>query len=142
MESVIGTSMQEPDVERLMAWHWMNFCTDGYLEGAHPRGFGSYPRILGHYVRQRKVITLADVVRKASGLAAANMGFTDRGLIQPGLRADLVLFDAATVRDRATPTDPHALSEGIRKVWVNGVLVYTGGRATGAHPGRVLRRAY
>ncbi|PYT18268.1 MAG: aminoacylase [Acidobacteria bacterium] len=142
VESVIGTSMQEPDVERLMAWHWMNFCTDGYLEGAHPRGFGSYPRILGHYVRQRKVITLADVVRKASGLAAANMGFTDRGLIQPGLRADLVLFDAATVRDRATPTDPHALSEGIRKVWVNGVLVYTGGRATGAHPGRVLRRAY
>ena len=139
-ESVIGTSMQEPDVERLMAWRWMNFCTDGYLEGAHPRGFGSYPRILGHYVRQRKVIPLEDAVRKASGLAAANMGFADRGLIRPGLRADLVLFDPGTVIDRATPADPHALSAGIHKVWVNGVLVYADGKATGRHPGRVLRR--
>ncbi len=141
VESVIGTSMQEPDVERLMTWRWMNFCTDGYLEGAHPRGFGSYPRILGHYVRERKVIPLEEAIRKASGLAAANMGFADRGLIQPGRRADLVLFDPATVQDRSTPTEPHAVSTGIRKVWVNGVLVYADGQATGARPGRVLRRA-
>jgi N-acyl-D-amino-acid deacylase len=139
-ESVIGTSMQEPDVERLMAWRWMNFCTDGYLEGPHPRGFGSFPRILGRYARGRKVMTLEEAVRKASALAAANMGITDRGLIKPGLRADLVLFDPKTVIDRATPAEPHALSVGIDKVWVNGVLVFADGKATGARPGRVLRR--
>jgi N-acyl-D-amino-acid deacylase len=139
-ESVIGTSMQEPDVERLMAWRWMNFCTDGYLEGPHPRGFGSFPRILGRYARGRKVMTIEEAVRKASALAAANMGITDRGLIKPGLRADLVLFDPKTVIDRATPAEPHALSEGIDKVWVNGVLVFADGKATSARPGRVLRR--
>ena len=79
-------------------------------------------------------------MRKASGLAAANMGFADRGLIQPGRRADLVLFDPDTVQDRSTPTEPHLLSTGIRKVWVNGVPVYADGQATGAHPGQVLRR--
>jgi N-acyl-D-amino-acid deacylase len=140
-ESVIGTSMQEPDVEQLMAWPWMNFCTDGELMGSHPRGFGSYPRILGRYVRERKVMALEDAVRKAAGLAAANMGFADRGLIKPGLRADLVLFDPATVQDRATPAEPHAISSGIHKVWVNGALVYADGKVTGERPGRVLRRA-
>jgi N-acyl-D-amino-acid deacylase len=141
VESVIGTSMQEPDVERLLTWPWMNFCTDGYLEGPHPRGFGSYPRILGHYVRERKVMKLAEAVRKASALAAANMGFSDRGMIKPGLRADLVLFDPGAVQDRATPAEPHAVSAGIHRVWVNGVVVYQDGKATGERPGRVLRRA-
>ncbi len=141
VESVIGTSMQEPDVERLMTWRWMNFCTDGYLEGPHPRGFGSYPRILGHYVRERGVMKLPQAVRQASALAAAHMGFSDRGLIRPGMRADLVLFDPRTVKDRATPADPHAVSDGIRSVWVNGVVVYRDGKSTGERPGRVLRRA-
>jgi N-acyl-D-amino-acid deacylase len=140
VESVIGTSMQEPDVEALLAWPWMNFCTDGYLEGPHPRGFGSFPRILGHYVRERRVMKLAEAVRKASALAAANMGFHDRGMIKAGMRADLVLFDPATVKDRATPEDPHAVSAGVRSVWVNGVLVYRDGKSTGERPGRVLRR--
>lgn len=140
-ESVIGTSMQEPDVERLLAWRWMNFCTDGYLEGPHPRGFGSFPRILGRYARGRKVMKVEEAVRKASALAAANMGITDRGLIKPGLRADLVLFNPRTVIDRATPADPHAISTGVHKVWVNGVLVFADNRATGVCPGRVLRRS-
>jgi len=140
VESVIGTSMQEPDVEALLAWPWMNFCTDGYLEGPHPRGFGSFPRILGHYVRERRVMKLAEAVRKASALAAADMGFHDRGMIKAGMRADLVLFDPAAVKDRATPEDPHAVSAGVRSVWVNGVLVYRDGKSTGERPGRVLRR--
>jgi N-acyl-D-amino-acid deacylase len=140
-ESVIGTSMQEPDVERLLAWRWMNFCTDGYLEGPHPRGFGSFPRILGRYARGRKVMKIEEAVRKASALAAANMGITDRGQIKPGLRADLVLFNPRTVIDRATPADPHAISTGVHKVWVNGVLVFADNRATGERPGRVLRRS-
>jgi len=141
VESVIGTSMSEPDVERLMRWRWMNFCTDGYLEGPHPRGFGSFPRILGHYVRGRKVMTMEEAVRRSSALAAANMGITDRGLVKAGLSADLVLFDPKSVIDRATPSEPHALSSGIHKVWVNGVLVFADGKATGERPGRVLRRA-
>jgi len=140
-ESVIGTSMSEPDVERLMTWPHMNFCTDGGLDGSHPRGFGSYPRILGRYVRERGVLPLDQAIHKMTGLAADHMGFADRGRIAPGQRADLVLFDPATVIDRATPQDPKAVSAGIQRVWVNGVVVFENGHTTGAHPGRALRRA-
>lgn len=140
-ESVIGTSMAEADVERLMQWPHMNFCSDGELAGRHPRGFGSYTRVLGQYVRTRPVLTLEDAVRKMSRLAAANIGIAGRGTIEPGAYADLVLFDPATVADRATPEDPQAISAGIREVWVNGVSVFHDGQATGARPGRVIRRA-
>src|SRR5262249_61032340 len=105
------------------------------------RGYGPSPRILGHYVRDRKVMRLEEAVRKASALAAAHMGFADRGRIQSGQRADLVLFDPWTVLDRATPDRPHAVSAGISRVWVNGVVVYADGKSTGEHPGQVLRRA-
>lgn len=140
VESVLATSMDESDIEKLMAWRHTNFCTDGGLEGAHPRGYGSYPRILGHYVRERDALTLPEAVQKSSSLAAEHMGFEDRGRIAPGFKADLVLFDPETVIDRATPSDPHAVSDGIEKVWVNGVLVYADGSTTGEYPGRVLRR--
>jgi N-acyl-D-amino-acid deacylase len=139
-ESVIGTSMTEPDIERLMRWPETNFCTDGELDGRHPRGFGTYPRILGRYVRERKVLSLEEAVHRASALAADHMGFTDRGRLAPGQAADLVLFDPATVIDRATPDDPQLISTGITTVWVNGVAVFADGRTTGAHPGVVLRR--
>ena len=86
------------------------------------------------------VLDLASAVHKASGLAAAHVGLQDRGVIAPGMAADLVLFDPERVRDRATPEEPHALAEGIERVWVNGVGVYEAGRATGRLPGRVLRR--
>ncbi|MBA3553144.1 MAG: D-aminoacylase [Gemmatimonadales bacterium] len=140
VDMVIGTSMVEADVERIMAWPFTNFCTDGSLVDRHPRGIGSYPRILGHYVRERRVFGLSEAVRKLSGLAAANMGFPDRGTIAPGKFADLVLFDPATVEDRADRDDPGALSVGIRTVWVNGTVVFHDGRATGAFPGRGIRR--
>jgi N-acyl-D-amino-acid deacylase len=140
VDGVIGTSMKEPDIERLMAWPHANFCTDGSLPGSHPRGSGSFPKILGRYVRQRGVLTLPEAVRKASGLAAASMGIRDRGTIAPGMRADLVLLDPKTVIDRATLEDPAAVSDGIHTVWVNGVVVYREGKATGAFPGRVVRR--
>ena len=140
VESVIATSMDERDIERLMAWRHTNIGTDGELDGAHPRGYGTYPRVLGRYVRERDALTLPDAVHKSTALAAEHMGFVDRGRIEPGFKADLVLFDPDTVIDRATPEDPRAVSEGIDKVWVNGVLVYAEGRTTGEHPGRVLRR--
>ncbi|HEY7511678.1 MAG TPA: D-aminoacylase [Vicinamibacteria bacterium] len=137
---VIGTSMSEPDVERLLQWPHANFCTDGELSGRHPRGFGSYPRILGRYVRERKVLALEEAIRKATSLAAENVGIRDRGTIRAGAFADLVLFDPATVMDRATTGEPQAVSVGIARVWVNGASVYESGAVRGSRPGRVLRR--
>ncbi|MEO8275647.1 MAG: D-aminoacylase [Thermoanaerobaculia bacterium] len=140
VEHIIATSMVEADVEQLLAWPETNLCTDGQLDGSHPRGFGSYPRILGRYVRERHVLSLAEAIHKASGLAADHLGFRDRGRLAPGQAADLVLFDPATVIDRATTDEPHAISRGIERVWVNGAVVYEQGKATGARPGKVLRR--
>ena len=140
VESVIGTSMDEPDVERLLLWPHTNVCTDGELAGRHPRGFGTYPRILGRYVRQQKLLSLEEAVRKMTGLAAESLGLTGHGALGPGANADLVLFDPRTVLDRATPEDPQAVSIGIEKVWVNGSLVFAEGKATGLRPGRVITR--
>jgi N-acyl-D-aspartate/D-glutamate deacylase/CubicO group peptidase (beta-lactamase class C family) len=137
---VIATSMAERDIERLMTWPFLNFCTDGELDGAHPRGYGSFTRVLGRYVRERRVLTLEDAIYKMTGRAAANLGLRDRGRIAAGAFADLVLFDPATVLDRATPEQPHSTSIGIEMVWVNGRLVYQDGRASGRKPGMVLRR--
>lgn len=139
-EGIIATSMAEPDIERLLAWPYANVCTDGELDGAHPRGFGSFPRVLGHYVRARRVVPFADAVRKMTSLAAANVGLPDRGRVVRGAPADLVLFDTLTVADRATPASPHVVSVGVAKVWVNGVLAYAAGTTTGRRAGRVLRR--
>jgi N-acyl-D-amino-acid deacylase len=139
-ESVIGTSMTEPDIAKLMQWQHTNFSTDGELDGRHPRGFGTYPRVLGRYVRERGVLSLEEAVHRASALAADHMGFVDRGRLAVGQAADLVLFDPATVIDRATPDEPLLLSSGITTVWVNGVAVFNDGKTTGAHPGVVIRR--
>jgi N-acyl-D-amino-acid deacylase len=140
VESVIGTSMEEADVAALFAWPFTDLCTDGGLDGRHPRGFGSFPRALGRWVREQGVVSLPEAVRKMTSLAAHNVGLRDRGTIAPGMAADLVLFDPTTVLDHATTKEPHALAAGIRTVWVNGVAAYAAGRATGARPGTVLRR--
>jgi N-acyl-D-amino-acid deacylase len=139
-QSVIGTSMVEPDVERIMRWPHTNLSTDGALDGPHPRGFGAFPRFLGLYVRDRKVMPLEEAVRRMTSLAAAHMGIADRGRIAPGMFADLVLFDPATVSDRATPAQPHLTSVGIARVWVNGAEVYADGKTTGVRPGRTIKR--
>jgi N-acyl-D-amino-acid deacylase len=140
-DMIIGTSMHPDDVAALIAWPHSNICTDGSLTDLHPRGAGSFPRVLGRYVREQGLLSLEEAVRKMTGLAAANMGFENRGVIRPGAAADLVLFDPDTVIDNATPQNPSALSSGIGKVWVNGVLVYADGRETGARPGRFIARA-
>ena len=140
VESVIATSMVEGDLERLLAWPHTNLCTDGELDGRHPRGFGAFPRVLGVYVRERGVLRLEEAVRKMTSLAADHTGLKDRGRLVPGAYADLVLFDPATVIDRATTADPHAFAKGIERVWVNGRTVFMNGAATGLKPGRVLRR--
>lgn len=140
VESVIGVSMREDDVTRLMTWEHANICSDGLSIG-HPRGHGTFPRVLGVYVREKKAMTLEQGVYKMTGLAAKHMGITDRGTLAPGNAADLVLFDPETIIDRATLQNPKALSVGIEKVWVNGKLVFQDRRTTGVRPGQVVRAA-
>jgi N-acyl-D-amino-acid deacylase len=138
--SIIATSMDEADVAKMLAWPWANFCTDGELDGSHPRGYGSFTRVMGRYVRDQHVMPLEEAIRKATSLAAANVGIKNRGQITVGSYADLVLFDPQTIIDRATPTEPHQVSTGIRRVWVNGAAVYENEHTTEARPGRVLKR--
>ena len=140
-ESVVATSMSEGDVARLLTWPGTNVRSDGNMNGAHPRGFGAFPRVLAVYVRDSNALSLEDAVMKMSRRAAAHVRIARRGTITPGFFADLTLFDPARVSDQATPTDPHLVSTGIEGVWVNGRAVWRSGRTTGAHPGRVLRRA-
>ncbi len=137
---VMGRSMREADVAALIAWPQANICSDGALNDRHPRVTGSFARILAHHVRETGNLSLADAVRKMSGLAADHMGFTDRGYIRPGYKADLLLFDPASIRDRATFATPGALATGVSRVWVNGTLVWDG-KATGALPGQYIPRS-
>jgi N-acyl-D-amino-acid deacylase len=139
-EAIIATSMQDADISELLVWPHVNICTDGGLTDLHPRGAGSFPRVLGHYVREQGLMPLEEAVRKMSSLAADNVGITDRGLIREGMIADLVLFDPDTVIDLATPEQPDALSAGIESVWVSGELVYRSGATTEARPGKIIRR--
>lgn len=140
VEMIIGTSMHPGDIDALLVWEHSNLCTDGMLMDLHPRGAGSFPRMLGHYVRERGLLNLEQAVHKMSGLAAAHMGFTDRGYIRPGQHADLVLFDPDTVADRATIEEPARLAAGIETVLVAGLVVFRNGEATGARPGVFIRR--
>ena len=137
---IIGSSMDEQDLQALMAWPHTNICTDGGLQDRHPRGAGSFPRVLGRYVRALNLMTLEVGIHKMTGLPAEHLGFTDRGLIKPGYRADLVLLDPITVADRATTSEPFLSSRGIRDVWVNGEAVMRRGEAIDVYPGQVIRR--
>jgi N-acyl-D-amino-acid deacylase len=138
---MLGFAMDEPDIESIMAWPHSVICSDGDLAGAHPRGFGAFARFLGHYIRERKVLPLEEGIRRMTSLTARHVGIAERGSIEVGYFADLVLFDPETVGDRATPEAPHVPSTGIEKVWVNGQLVFEGGEITGNRPGKPVRRA-
>jgi N-acyl-D-aspartate/D-glutamate deacylase len=109
---------------------------------AHPKDFGTFPRVLGHYVRESHVLSLADAVRKMTGLPASIVGMVDRGFVAVGMAADLTVFDATTVTDRATYQSPMAWSDGIRLVAVNGQIALRDGKPTGVRAGRSLRRAH
>ena len=125
---------------------YMKFGTDaaGYDPDSirlavHPRSYGTYPRILGRYVREYKWLTLEDAIRKMSGATAARLSIRDRGELKEGWYADIMIFDPNTVIDRATYEQPHQLSEGVIHVLVNGVPVVADGKVTGAKPGRIVR---
>jgi N-acyl-D-amino-acid deacylase len=138
--------MSEDNVKLQLRQPWMKFGTDAggpdpdsVRALVHPRTFGNYPRILGLYVRDEKVIPLEDAIRKMTSAVATRLSIPDRGLLKPGMYADVVVFDPATIADRATYEQPKQLSVGVRDVWVNGVQVLRNGKHTGATPGRALR---
>jgi N-acyl-D-amino-acid deacylase len=107
---------------------------------AHPRAYGNFARLLGKYVREEKVIPLGEAIRRLTALPASNLGLASRGRLAPGYFADVVVFDPATIADRATFDQPHQYAVGVRHVFVNGVRVLADGEHTGKLPGRALRR--
>ncbi len=138
----------EKDMNLAMQQPWCSIGSDGQalaLEGPtrrghpHPRSFGTFPRILGVYVRQKGLLSLESAVRKMTSQNAAKLGIFDRGLLRPGMFADITVFDAERVIDRATYTEPFQYSEGIEHVIVNGQMVLEAGKHTGARPGKALR---
>ena len=140
--------MSEADVRAAMQQWWVAVNTDASgvapdgpfgKEGTHPRSYGSFTRILGRYVRDQKLMTLEFAVRKMTSLAAQRVGLADRGLVKPGMYADITVFDPATVIDRATFEQPHQPSVGIAYVFVNGQVVWNKGQLTDMRPGRGLR---
>ena len=143
--SVITFAQCEDDIEAVMRSDIAMFGTDSSARGTldkgkpHPRAFGTYPRVLGRYVRERNVVGLAEAVRKMTSAPARKLGITDRGLVKEGFWADIVVFDPASVADTATYEHPHGISKGIRYVFVNGVLACEDGQLTNALAGRVLR---
>jgi len=137
--------MSEDNVKLNLAQPWIKFGTDaGGVDPdsarglTHPRAYGTFPKILGHYVRDEKVMPLEDAVRKATSAVATRLSIPDRGLVREGFFADIAVFDPNTIIDRSTFEQPHVLSEGVKFVFVNGALVVRDGRHTGAKPGRIL----
>lgn len=137
--SIIAKGMSENDIMAFMKWSHTVICSDGW-HGGHPRGYGSFPRVLGHYVRELGILTLAEAIHKMTGQTASTLGFEDRGLIKVGNYADIVLFDPDTIIDNATMDDPTAVSTGIKNVWVNGLLVFDNGEPTHVYAGQIISR--
>jgi N-acyl-D-amino-acid deacylase len=139
--------MSEENLKRQMREPWVSFGSDAssmapegvFLKSStHPRAYGNFARLLGHYVREEKVLTLAEAVRRLSALPATNLGLRGRGYLRPGAFADVVVFDPQTIADRATFEQPHQYAVGVRHVFVNGAQVLRDGEHTGAKPGRAL----
>jgi dihydroorotase/N-acyl-D-amino-acid deacylase len=140
-------SLSEDDMKTALVQPWVAFGSDSGAVvaqmregGAHPRAYATFSRVLAKYVRDEKLLTLEEAVRKMTSLAASRAGLRDRGILREGMKADVIVFDPAKVQDRSTYEDPHHFSEGVSHVTVNGKLVLRDGTMTGELPGRVLRR--
>jgi N-acyl-D-amino-acid deacylase len=139
--------MSEDNLRKQLKLPWVSFGSDAASmapeppftnSSAHPRAYGNFARLLGKYVRDEKLIPLAEAVRRLTGLPATNLELDRRGFLKEGLFADVVVFDPATIRDRATFENPHQYAEGVKHVFVNGIAVIRDGEHTGAKPGRAL----
>jgi N-acyl-D-amino-acid deacylase len=140
--------MDEANVARQVTLPWMAFDSDAAAQApygvflkssVHPRAYGNFARLLGKYVRDEKRVTLPEAVRRLTGFPAANLGIKDRGLVKPGMMADLAIFDPATIADKATFDSPQQFAVGMHHVFVNGQAVLLDGKMTGARPGRAVR---
>jgi dihydroorotase/N-acyl-D-amino-acid deacylase len=136
-------AMGEEDLERILAHPATMIASDGEVTtfgraAPHPRSYGTFVRVLSEYVRERGILSLEDAVRKMTSFPAARVGFNDRGVLRPGMKADIAVFDPARVRDKATFEQPHQYAEGFSHVIVNGQIVYENGSMTSARPGRVI----
>jgi N-acyl-D-amino-acid deacylase len=138
--SVVCRSMKDSDIRIFYRQPWVMVASDGQAGGRHPRGAGTFPRVLGRFVRERVWLTLEEAVRKMTGSPASRLGLNDRGLIRDGMKADLVIFDPKRVIDRSTFKEPQLLSEGIDRVIVSGETVFENGKPTGRLPGVVIRK--
>jgi N-acyl-D-amino-acid deacylase len=139
--------MSEDNVRREVALPWMSFGSDEaapapegvfLLSKPHPRAYGNFARLLGHYVRENHDVSLQDAVRRLSGMPAQNLSIGERGLLKTGYYADIVVFDPNTIADKATYAKPQQLAVGVDDVLVNGGFAFRDGKATGAHTGRVV----
>ena len=146
---VLITAIAEKDVRTFVSCPWVLVGSDGRALGPggplardlpHPRFYGAFPRVLGHYARDLGLLTLPQAVHKMTGAAAAALGLSDRGILQPGAMADITVFNPAAIAERATFAQPRQYPTGVAYVIVNGVPVIDGGAHTAALPGRVLRR--
>ena len=147
--STVYHLMSEENVRKEIKQPWMSFGSDAgsmapegvFLQSStHPRAYGNFARLLGKYVRDEKVISLQEAIRRLTSLPAANLKLKHRGLLKPGLFADVVVFDPAKIQDHATFDAPQQYSSGVLHLFVNGVQVLKDGEHTGAKPGRVVRR--
>ena len=136
---VVCHSMKEPDIRTFYTQPWVMVSSDGGIGSRHPRGAGTYPRVLGQYVRELHWLSLPEAIRKMTSLPASRFKLSDRGLIKPGFKADVVLFDAARIIDRATFKDPQLVADGVKRVFINGQEVWVDGNVTGKRPGKALR---
>ncbi|MDX2150685.1 MAG: D-aminoacylase [Bryobacteraceae bacterium] len=141
--SAVYHAIREDDIERILAFPYTMVASDGGIPAfgvdvPHPRNYGAFARVLGRYVRERKVLSLEEAVRRMAGFPAQRLKLYDRGLLRPGMKADIVVFDAATIADRADFTSPHQYAVGVKHVLVNGRAALLDGAMTGEMGGRVL----
>lgn len=139
VEAIMGKSMAEDDLISFLSWGHTNICSDG-ANGGHPRGYGSFTRVLSRYVKEKKIMTWEDAIHKMTALAAEHTGIKNRGIIAAGYNADLVLIEPETVKDNANIQNPKALSDGILQVWVNGELVYKDKKSLQKYPGEFISK--
>jgi len=139
IEAIAAKSMSESDVSNFIQWPYAVICSDGN-GGGHPRGYGSFTRVLGKYVRTEKILTLENAIHKMTAQTAQYLGIKDRGVIAVGKKADLVLLNPETVIDHAVIGNSNSLSTGIEMVWVNGQLIYKDQSPTGLKPGKLIKR--
>jgi N-acyl-D-aspartate/D-glutamate deacylase len=136
---VVCHSMKEPDIRTFYTQPWVMVSSDGGIGSRHPRGAGTFPRVLGQYVRELHWLSLPEAIRKMTSFPASRFKLSDRGLLRPGYKADVVLFDPQRIIDRATFKDPQLTADGVQRVFVNGQEVWVNGKVTGKRPGQALR---